>query len=70
MRKAISGILTGGCKAGIYCGWAIIEAENEPQAHLAVPPLLRGRARIIRLNKFDATTVEYYEQEVAAPSQG
>ncbi len=54
-----------GCEAGVHCGWAVIEAENEAQAHLAVPPLVRTRARIIRLNKFDATIIEYYEQEGA-----
>jgi hypothetical protein len=41
-----------GCKAGIHCGWAIIEAESEEQAKLAVPPLVRGAARVIRLVKF------------------
>lgn len=43
-----------GCMAGVHTGWAIIEAENEPQARLVVPPLVRGQARVIKLNKFDA----------------
>jgi hypothetical protein len=55
-----------GCEAGIHSGWAIIEAESEAQARLAVPPLVRNRAQIVRLNKFDATTVEYYEKQKAA----
>ena len=60
-----------GCEAGIHSGWAIIEAESEAQARLAVPPLVRNRARIIKLNKFDATTVEHYEkQEAAATMKG
>jgi hypothetical protein len=54
-----------GCKAGIHSGWAIIGAENEAQARLAVPPLVRSRARIIKLNKFDATTIEDYEKQEA-----
>jgi hypothetical protein len=59
-----------GCEAGIHAGWAIIEAENEEQAHLAVPPLVRRRARITKLNKFDAIAIEHYEkQEAAAPLQ-
>jgi hypothetical protein len=41
-----------GCKAGMHCGWAIIEAESEAQARLAVPPLVRGKARVIELTKF------------------
>jgi len=60
-----------GCKAGIHSGWVIIEAENEAQARLAVPPLVRSRARIIKLNKFDAVTIEDYEkQQAAAPVSG
>ncbi len=41
-----------GCADGIHCGWAIIEAESEEQARLAVPPVVRGAARVIRLVKF------------------
>jgi hypothetical protein len=55
-----------GCEAGIHSGWAIIEAESGAEARLAVPPLVRDRVRIIKLNKFDATTVEYYEKQEAA----
>ena len=44
-----------GCMAGVHSGWAIIEAENEAQASLAVPPLVRGQARVTKLNKFDAS---------------
>jgi len=47
-----------GCKAGVHCGWAIIEAENEAQARLAVPPLVRAQARIIKLNKFSPDEVD------------
>jgi hypothetical protein len=47
-----------GCKAGIHSGWAIIEAENEAQAGLVVPPLVRTQARIVKLNKFDGSAIE------------
>src|SRR5262249_11292550 len=30
-----------GCKTGIHSGWIIIDAENEAQARLVVPPLVR-----------------------------
>jgi hypothetical protein len=58
-----------GCEAGIHSGWAIIQADNEVQARLAVPPLVRSRARIIKLNKFDATTIEDYEKQEAAAAR-
>jgi hypothetical protein len=46
-----------GCEAGVHSGWAIIEAENEADARLAVPPIVRNKARIIQLNKFTDSTV-------------
>jgi hypothetical protein len=51
-----------GCKSGVHTGWAIIEAESEAQARLAVPPLVRGEARVIKLNKFDLATVAQIHQ--------
>jgi hypothetical protein len=41
-----------GCRAGVHTGWVIIDAENENQARMAVPPLVRADARVIRCNKF------------------
>ena len=41
-----------GCKSGVHTGWAIIEAENEADARLAVPPMVRKKARVIQVNKF------------------
>ena len=46
-----------------------MEAENEAQARLAVPPLVRSRARIIKLNMFDATTIEDYEKQEASAAR-
>jgi hypothetical protein len=58
-----------GCEVGIHSGWAIFEAEDEAQARLAVPPLVRSRARIVKLNKFDATTIEVHEKQQAAAAR-
>lgn len=41
-----------GCEAGVHCGWAIVEADNEAQARLVVPSVVRDAARVIRLVKF------------------
>ena len=43
-----------GCMNGVHTGWAVIEADNEVEARLAVPPLVRGQARIVKVTKFDA----------------
>jgi len=42
-----------GCASGVHIGWAVIEAENEAQARLAVPPLVRNQARVVKVTKFD-----------------
>jgi hypothetical protein len=42
-----------GCQAGVHSGWAIIEAVDDQPAYLAVPPLVRHKARVIKLNRFD-----------------
>jgi hypothetical protein len=46
-----------GCKDGVHSGWAIIEAENEADARLAVPSIVRMKARVVRLVKFDSDPV-------------
>lgn len=50
-----------GCKVGEHAGWAIIEAESESHARLAVPPLVRERARVVRLTKFSDEDVRSFE---------
>jgi hypothetical protein len=49
-----------GCKAGVHSGWAIIEAEDDRQARLAVPPLVREKARVVRVNKFEDEDVKSF----------
>ncbi len=41
-----------GCDAGVHCGWAFLEAENEEEALLSVPLIVRPNARAVRLIKF------------------
>ena len=41
-----------GCAAGVHVGWAIIEAEDEAQALMVVPLVVRESARAIRLIKY------------------
>lgn len=46
-----------GCSLGIHRGWAIVEAESEMEALLSVPPLIRRKAKAIKLNRFSPETV-------------
>jgi hypothetical protein len=41
-----------GCEAGVHSSWAIVEAENEAEALLTIPSLLRPNARVVQLNKY------------------
>ena len=52
-----------GCSARIHTGWAIIEAEDEKQAMMAIPPLIRAKARVVRVNKFDSVQLSAFEEE-------
>ena len=51
-----------GCKGGAHAGWVIIEADNESEALLVVPPFLRSRARAIRLVKFEPEMVKEFDE--------
>jgi len=47
-----------GCLGGVHSGWAVIEADNLTEARLAVPPLVRGQAHIVKITKLDAATFD------------
>src|SRR5574341_1414918 len=52
-----------GCKDGVHTAWAMIEAENAAQALGVVPALMRDKAKVIKLNKFDSAMVDKWETE-------
>ncbi len=41
-----------GCKAGIHCGWMIVELNSRDEVMQLVPPEFRQEARIVKLNRF------------------
>jgi hypothetical protein len=51
-----------GCECGVHSSWAIVEAENESDALLTVPSLLRSKARAIRLNKFTPEVLQAHHE--------
>lgn len=52
-----------GCKVGEHCAWAMIEAENEKEALLSVPTIIRDKSRAIKLVQFDPNDVEQWEEK-------
>ena len=46
-----------GCGDGDHTGYAIIEAQNEKEASLVVPPTQREKTRVIHLKKYSPEEV-------------
>ncbi|MBI3587202.1 MAG: hypothetical protein HY088_08745 [Ignavibacteriales bacterium] len=46
-----------GCKSGEHCGWVIIDADNEKEALLSVPPLVRHKSKAVAIVQFDPREV-------------
>ena len=42
-----------GCHDGVHSGWAIIETENLEHAKQIVPWMVRDKARIVKIEKFE-----------------
>jgi hypothetical protein len=55
-----------GCQSGVHTGWGVITAESEAEARLVIPPLVRRKARVVRVATFDAATVARVEKKEAA----
>ena len=42
-----------GCHDGVHTGWAIIETDNIEHAKQIVPWMVREKARIVKIEKFE-----------------
>ncbi|QQS36634.1 MAG: hypothetical protein IPM56_01375 [Ignavibacteriales bacterium] len=47
-----------GCKSGDHTGYAIIDADNEKEALLSIPTVIRSKGRAIGIVQFDPKVVE------------
>ena len=47
-----------GCKVGEHCAWAFIEAENEQEALLSVPTLVRNKSKAVKVIQYDPNDVQ------------
>jgi hypothetical protein len=46
-----------GCKSGDHTGYAILEAENEEQALLSIPTMIRNKGKAVGLVQFNSKEV-------------
>jgi hypothetical protein len=49
-----------GCKDGVHSAIAIVDAENREHAKQMIPWMMREKARIVKLVKFEAADPEHY----------
>ena len=55
-----------GCDDGQHTAWIIVEAENDAEARLMVPPFIRSNALVCKLNKFTPERI----RELHTPTTG
>jgi len=57
-----------GCQSGVHTAWGLITADDEAEARLVVPPRMRRDARVVRVARFEGTTVARVQKgETALP---
>ena len=56
-----------GCHDGAHCGWAIVETDNREHARQMVPWRIRGKARIVRLERFGRAPQTHTEPQRESP---
>ena len=52
-----------GCLAGVHTAWIMVEAENDADARLMVPPVIRDSALLVKLNKFTPDQIRELQEE-------
>ena len=56
-----------GCPSGVHTGCAILEADNQVEARLVVPPLARGQARVLKVSELDPESLTQLHKHSLAP---
>ncbi len=51
-----------GCMAGDHTAWATVEAKSEAEAREMVPPIVRGKARIVPVSKFTPEQIQSFHK--------
>lgn len=50
-----------GCKSGDHTGYAILEAENEQEALLSIPTMIREKGKAVGIVQFDPREVDSWK---------
>lgn len=54
-----------GCMAGDHTGYSIVEARSTTEASESVPTFLRGKARVVKLNRFTPEQIREFHKKSA-----
>jgi len=54
-----------GCMAGDHTGYAIVEAPSESDARETIPAFLRGKARVVKMNRFTPEQIREFHKKTA-----
>lgn len=54
-----------GCMAGDHTGYVTVEARGETEAWENVPVFLRGKSRIVKLNRFTPDQIKAFHKKSA-----
>jgi hypothetical protein len=54
-----------GCMAGDHTGYAIVEARSESEAKETIPAFLRGKARVVKVDKFTPDQIREFHKKYA-----
>jgi hypothetical protein len=54
-----------GCMDGDHTGYAIVEAGSKGEAAATVPAFLRGKARVVKLNRFTQEQIREFHKKTA-----
>ncbi len=46
-----------GCEEGVHKSWIIVEADNDADARLLAPPVIRNRALVVKLKRYTAEEI-------------
>jgi hypothetical protein len=55
-----------GCMSGDHTGYVIVESGSESEARENVPSFLRGKARIVKVDKFTPEQIKSFHQMKAS----
>jgi hypothetical protein len=59
-----------GCSDGDHTAWIVVDADSDEDARHMVPPVIRSRARIVRLNRFTPEQIRAFHEQAGSEGGG